>query len=95
MQVKQLGNGCEEITFSQAEIDEIHGEIAAEAGMTLEAYRAMLAQHMNQDWCQCGDKQEVGMFCDDTTSVRQHRNIHCVNKHHWHCANCDKLVQVG
>jgi hypothetical protein len=96
MQVKQLGNGIEEITFSQAEIDEIHREIAEENGMTLEAYRAMLSQHMNQDWCQCGDLSEVGAFCDDSPERNaRRRNQHCVSKHHWHCATCDKLVQVG
>jgi hypothetical protein len=92
MQVTKLASGGELITFSPAELDKIHGEIAAEAGMTLEAYRAMLKEHMEQDWCQCGDLSEgVGAFCDDGRT----RNEFCVTKHHWHCATCDKLIQVG
>ena len=93
MQVNKLADGNEEITFSQEEIDEIHGEIARDAGMTLEEYRAMLSEHLNEDWCQCGDKQEVGMFCDDSIGLT--RNQHCTRKHHWHCGVCDKLLQVG
>lgn len=36
--------------FSQAEIDQIHSKLAKDAGMTLEAYRAMLDEHAKQDW---------------------------------------------
>ena len=97
MKVTKLPGGGEQITFSQAEIDEIHGELAAEAGMTVEAYRALLASHMDEDWCKCGDLSEgVGAFCDDQFGIpARKRNQHCVSKHHWHCATCDKLVQVG
>jgi len=96
MQVTKLAHGGEMITFSQEEIDAIHSEIAADAGMTLEQYRAMLSQHMNEDWCQCGSDHEVGAFCDDAYGVpARKRNQYCVSKHHWHCAVCDKLIQVG
>jgi hypothetical protein len=90
VQVTKLASGGELITFSPAEMDEMQGRIAKDAGMTLVAYRAMLNEHMTQDWCKCEDS-EPGAFCDDG----QHRNIHCVGKHHWHCGVCEKLVQVG
>lgn len=95
MKTTKLPGGGEMIEFSQAEMDEMEGRIAADAGMTLEAYRAMLKEHLTQDWCKC-DQSEVGAFCDDSPerSARR-RNQHCVSKHHWHCATCDKLVQVG
>jgi hypothetical protein len=91
MNVTKLASGGELITFTPAEMDEMQGRIAKDAGMTLEAYRAMLNEHMTQDWCKCGDVQAPGAFCDDGQS----RNIHCVSKHHWHCGVCEKLVQVG
>jgi hypothetical protein len=96
MKVTKLQSGGELIEFTQVEMDEMQGRIAAEAGMTLEAYRAMLNEHMTQDWCKCGDLSEgVGAFCDDSAGSARQRNQHCVSKHHWHCATCDKLIQVG
>jgi hypothetical protein len=91
VQVTKLASGGDLITFSPAELDEMQGRIAKDAGMTLEAYRAMLKDHMEQDWCQCGDKSEPGAYCPDGRT----RNQHCVTKHHWHCNVCDKLTQVG
>ena len=97
MKTTKLPGGGELIEFTQAEMDEMEGKIAADAGMTLEAYRAMLKEHLTADWCQCGDLSEgVGMFCDDSPNRNARRyNQHCVSKHHWHCATCKKLIQVG
>jgi hypothetical protein len=81
----------EVVEIPQSVIDDIHRRLAKEAGMTLEAYRAMLKEHAEKDWCQCGDKSEPGTFCDDGQRINQH----CVRKHHWHCAVCNKLTQVG
>ncbi len=90
MKTTKLKNGGELIEFTQAEMDEMQGRIAKDAGMTLEAYRAMLNEHMKADWCQC-EKPGDPVFCPDGRS----RNQHCVTKHHYHCENCMKLIQVG
>lgn len=95
MKVTKVAEGIETVTFSQAEIDAFQRQQAKQCGMTLEAYRAMLKEHMEQDWCQC-EASEPGQFCDDNYSRPARRfNRHCVQKHHWHCAVCDKLVQIG
>ena len=92
MKTTKLPGGGELIEFTQAEMDEMETSIAKDAGMTLEEYRAMCARHMTEDWCKCGDLSEgVGAFCDDGQRI----NKHCVDKHHWHCFTCKKLIQVG
>jgi hypothetical protein len=90
MKVKELPGGGQEITFSKREKLEMDRSIASSYGMTVRRYRAAMKKHMQNDWCSCatpGDPE----FCNDGQS----RNRHCVSKHHWHCATCGKLVQVG
>src|SRR5437764_14601123 len=43
----------EEHIVSQEIVDAVHKEMAKEAGMTLEAFRAMLKQTREDFWCSC------------------------------------------
>jgi hypothetical protein len=42
------------------------------------------------EWCECKDPKEGNaVYADDNTCK-------CgINKHHWHCTVCGKVIQVG
>jgi hypothetical protein len=45
-------------------------------------------QDSKKEWCHCGNPVNGGMVPDNSCNCG-------VNKHHVHCLNCGKLVQVG
>jgi hypothetical protein len=65
-------------------------EVAKVLGMTVPAYEAAMERE-RKHWCSCEKPSEGVDFCDDG----QRRNEHCCSKHHYHCQNCGKIVQVG
>jgi hypothetical protein len=54
--------------------------------MTEAEYKAW--QRYLNSWCRCGNKSGEVTFYDDD----QHPEC---RKHHWRCADCGKILQVG
>jgi hypothetical protein len=70
---------------------EIDTSRAAALGMTLQAYRTMLAEETQKHWCVCPANDRQTFAHRDG----QRTNRHCVKKHHYHCVLCKKLTQIG
>jgi len=56
------------------------GEITEEAFLENERQRKM--------WCECDNPSHRAVFWDDDTHPE-------CSKHHWRCADCGKIQQVG
>lgn len=53
----------------------------------------VLAEHTfyGQCWCNCPESGKNNVFHTDGVAPWEW----CTQKHHWHCAACSKLVQIG
>ncbi len=48
-------------------------------------------QFQREMWCKCSDRSDHATYhADGQTPWRW-----CVHKHHWHCNECAKIVQIG
>ena len=92
MKTVEIRPGVTQITFSKKEAADMQRDIAARSGLTLRQYRRELKKALNDHWCHCenSDPEQI-TFCDDGENI----NEHCCQKHHYHCGNCGKIVQVG
>lgn len=81
----------ETVKLSQDIVDSVNARLAAAAGMTVEQYLHALQGSKKKHWCSCPIEHGT-IFHDDKA---RKTNQHCVDKHHYHCAKCKKLTQVG
>ncbi len=72
-------------------MDKVYADLAREAGITVDEYETRLAKDNARVWCQCGNPSKENYFHDDGVTPAPS----CVGKHHWHCQDCGKVVQIG
>ncbi len=46
-------------------------------------------------WCSCPTSEDLSAVFHDDGYTPLAGDDWCVTKHHWHCAQCHKLVQIG
>lgn len=77
--------------ISKGIMAKVYEDLAKEAGLTVEQYRAKMAEEFVKFWCQCGNPSGEVTFHDDGVMP----SAACCQKHHYHCDDCGKVTQVG
>lgn len=78
-------------------VDRVHAQLAGMAGITVDQLKTELKAEADNGWCKCDHwvDHRTTWYCGDIRHGMDYANEYCVDKHHWHCAECDKLMQVG